>query len=252
MKIKMNPEETAQMLKAFEHPHFTNTVNYVTAVEVDPDWVREVLPAPLEPDAPVVTFALSQGDQFTGLVCGLQCKYDDLVGSWGLSYTMDTDLAIIYGREGLAEPKKLGTVVYTVENGKYVGTVSRFGTELIHIEAEIGEEVDGSAMKTMENFHFKYAIKADGSGITDVDLIHSHFDTTVTDIHVMKPTKIELTDTPFDMYGTIPVKKVLSGFYGTFDMVGSAKYLAQVDAGAFLPYAFFKHDDYRMTMDVAD
>ena len=35
-------------------------------------------------------------------------------------------------------------------------------------------------------------------------------------------------------------------------MVGSAKYLAQVDAGAFLPYAFFKHDDYRMTMDVAD
>lgn len=105
MKIKMNPEETAQMLKAFEHPHFTNTVNYVTAVEVDPDWVREVLPAPLEPDAPVVTFALSQGDQFAGLVCGLQCKYDNLVGSWGLSYTMDTDLAIIYGREGLAEPK---------------------------------------------------------------------------------------------------------------------------------------------------
>ena len=29
-----------------------------------------------------------------------------------------------------------------------------------------------------------------------------------------------------------------------------AKYLAEVDEEDFLPYAFFKYDDYRMTMSV--
>ena len=53
MKIKFTPEETQEMLKRFAHPHFTNTMMYVVNVEVDPEWVKEVLPAPLEPDEPV-------------------------------------------------------------------------------------------------------------------------------------------------------------------------------------------------------
>lgn len=66
MKIKMTPEEAKDMLHYFEHrPHFINTTNYITVIEVDPDWVAEILPPPLEPAAPVASVVLSTGDQST-------------------------------------------------------------------------------------------------------------------------------------------------------------------------------------------
>lgn len=54
MKIKMTQEEAKGMLKYFEHPHFTNVRNYITVLEVDPNWVKEILPPPLEMADPVV------------------------------------------------------------------------------------------------------------------------------------------------------------------------------------------------------
>lgn len=251
MKIKMTPEEAKDMLRYFEHPHFTNTTNYITVVEVDPNWVAEILPPPLEPAAPVVSIALSAGDQFHGLVMGVNAKYGDIVGDWGLAYVMDTDLGVIYGREGLAEPKKLGVTTTDIVDGKFIGTVSRWGEELIHIEADVlgpaEEPIMGDAL---DNFHFKYSINADGSGISDVDLILSHFDIEAGPVTLMKPTKVELKASPFDIYGEIPVVKPVASFFSKIDMVGSAKYLAKVPGEDFLPWAFFKHDDYRLTMEV--
>ena len=56
---------------------------------------------------------------------GVNAKYDDIVGDWGLAYVMDTDLDVIYGREGLAERKKLDVTVIDVVDNKFIGTVSR-------------------------------------------------------------------------------------------------------------------------------
>lgn len=251
MKIKMSKEEARQMLKMFQSPHFTNTRNYITVCKVDEEWVKEILPAPLEMDEPLVTFALSKGDQFSGLVCGVQCRYKDIVGSWGLAYVMDTDLAVIYGREGLAEPKKLGVTTVHDDGKKYIGSVSRFGQEVLRIEADIkGAGPEGIGGGSMDNFHFKYSIKADGSGLEPIHLIDSHFDNIATDPVIMENCTVKLTDTPFDIYGQIPVKEVVACFAATLDMRGSAKYLAEVDEEEFLPYAFFKHDDYRLTMSI--
>ena len=251
MKIRMTREEALDMLKHFSTPHFTNTRNYVTVCEVDPAWVKSILPAPLEPDQPIVTFALSKGDQFSGLVCGVQCRYGDLVGSWGLAYVMDTDLAVIYGREGLAEPKKLGVTTVSDDGKKYVGTVSRFGQELLRIEADIaGPGPEGLGGGSLDNFHFKYSVKADGSGLEPVHLIDSHFESTAENPVVMENCTVTVNPSAFDVYGEIPVRKVVACFASTLDMRGSAKYLAEVDADEFLPWAFFKHDDYRLTMSI--
>lgn len=251
MKIKLTREEALHMLKHFEAPHFTNCRNYITVCHVNEEWARSILPPPLEFDQPIVTFALSKGDQFAGLVCGLQCRYGDLVGSWGLGYVMDTDLAVIFGREGLAEPKKLGVTEVFDDGKKYIGTVSRFGHELIRIEADIaGPGPDGLGSGPMDNLHFKYSIKADGSGLEPVRLIDSHFENISSDPVLMENCTVKLTDSPFDVYGEIPVEEVVACFAATLDMRGSAKYLAEVDADEFLPYAFFKHDDYRLTMSI--
>ena len=169
MKIKLTREEALDMLIHFKSPHFTNTRNYVTVCEVDEAWVKSILPPPLEYDQPIVTFAVSKGDQFSGLVCGVQCRFKDIVGSWGLAYVMDTDLAVIYGREGLAEPKKLGVTTVVDDGKKYVGTVSRFGQELLRIEADIaGPGPEGLGGGSMDNLHFKYSVKADGTGLEPV------------------------------------------------------------------------------------
>lgn len=251
MKIKLSKEDAQHMLKYFATPHFTNTRNYVTVCEVDPEWAKSILPAPLEPDEPIVTFAVSKGDQFSGLVCGLQCRYKGIVGSWGLAYVMDTDLGVIYGREGLAEPKKMGVATIFDDGKKYIGSVSRFGQELLHIEADIvGPGPEGLGSGTLDNFHFKYSIKADGTGLEPVHLIDSHFENTAENPVVMENCTVKLTESPFDIYGEIPVKKVVACFASTLDMRGSAKYLAEVDPEEFLPYAFFKHDDYRLTMNI--
>lgn len=251
MNIKLTIEEAKDMLRHFSTPHFANTRNYITVCEVDEAWVKSILPPPLEYDKPIVTFALSKGDQFSGLVCGVQCKYKDIVGSWGLAYVMDTDLAVIYGREGLAEPKKLGVTTVLDDGKKYVGTVSRFGQELLHIEADIvGPGPEGLGGGTMDNLHFKYSIKADGSGLEPVHLIDSHFENVATDPVLMTNCTIKTVDSPFDIYGQIPIKNVAACFAATLDMRGSAKYLAEVDADEFLPWAFFKHDDYRLTMNI--
>ena len=223
MNIKLTREEAKDMLRHFSTPHFTNTRNYITVCEVDEAWVKSILPPPLEYDKPIVTFALSKGDQFSGLVCGVQCKYKDLVGSWGLAYVMDTDLAVIYGREGLAEPKKLGVTTVLDDGKKYV---SRGG------------------------FKLEKALKADGSGLEPVHLIDSHFENVSTDPVLMTNCTIKTVDSPFDIYGQIPIKNVTACFAATLDMRGSAKYLAEVDADEFLPWAFFKHDDYRLTMNI--
>jgi hypothetical protein len=67
---------------------------------------------------------------------------------------------------------------------------------------------------------------------------------------MMENCTIKLNQSPFDVYGEIPVKKVVTCFAATLDMRGSAKYLTEVDGDAFLPYAFYKHDDYRLTMSI--
>lgn len=251
MQIKMTREDAQFMLKHFASPHFTNTRNFITVLEVDPKWVAEILPPPLEPAAPIVSISMSKGDQFSGLVLGVQAKFGDIVGDWGLAYVMDTDLAVIFGREGLAEPKKLGVTATELKDGRFVGTVSRFGQELLRVEADVvGPATEPIVADALDNFHFKYTINADGSGISDADLILSHFDCATENTTIMQPTKVELNDSPFDIYGQIPVVKPVAAFYADFDMRGSAKYLAKVPGDDFLPWAFFKHDDYRLTMSI--
>ena len=50
------------------------------------------------------------------------------------------------------------------------------------------------------------------------------------------------------MYGEIPIQKVVACFAVTQEMKGHASYLADIDPEEFLPWAFLKHDDYRLIM----
>jgi acetoacetate decarboxylase len=248
MKNILSLQEARQMLGMFKHPHFTKVENYVTVIETTPEWIKEILPPPLVPADPIVTITFSAGDQFKGTLVEAQARFGDKVGGFGIAYVMDSDLGVIFGREGLAEPKKLGITTVQRNGSEFVGTTSRYGQELVRVEATALQEGDPSNIGDIECFHFKYSIKPDGSGLEDVHLLNSSFKIKCTFFETLKPKKLELHKSDHDVYGNIPVKRVIACFHAKIDMVASAQYLADVDPEAFLPYAFWKHDDYRLTM----
>lgn len=111
----------------------------------------------------------------TNALAGAYAKYGitaNAVGPGLFPTEMDTDLAVIFGREGLAEPKKLGVTATELKDGRFVGTVSRFGQELLRVEADVvGPATEPIVADALDNFHFKYTINADGSGISDAGIL---------------------------------------------------------------------------------
>lgn len=253
MKCILNETEVKRMFKSFGHPHFTNNKSYAFTATVDEEWAKSVLPPRLEFTEPVVTVLIQKGDQFTGLVVCLKCRFEDRDGLYGLTYMMDTDYAVIFGREGLAEPKKVAQMTLEDDGKKVVFSAVRLGTELMHMEAEItGPGPEGLGTGSSDFFHYKYSIKPDGSGLEPIHLVDSHFDSVGTDSYLMKVTKLELNESKMDIYGDIPITGVLPGAIYTLDSHGSAWYLCDVDEEEFLPHAFRKYDDYTLLMDSAD
>ncbi len=120
MKLKLSSDEARAALGTSAKPHFTNVDNLTAVVRTDPEWVHAVLPDPLAPTNPMITVTLSQSDQFRGVVVGLQCVYDGIEGEFSLGHVMDSDLRVILGREGLAEPKKLGEARISETNGRVI------------------------------------------------------------------------------------------------------------------------------------
>lgn len=251
MKNVLSLSEAKAMLERFKHPKFTNLDNLIAVVETDPEWVKEILPPPLQPAAPLVTITITKSDQFQGTVVEVQARLGDKIGGFGLGYVMDTDLAVIFGREGLAEPKKIGNTKMEVKGKEYIGTVERFGQELIRVEATAVAEGDPASVSDMECFHFKYSIKPDGSGLENVRLINASFQTKCTLLEILQPKLVNLNPSVHDIYGNIPIKNVVACLHAKVDLLGSAQYLAEVDPEAFLPYAFWKHDDYRLVLEEA-
>lgn len=248
MKNVLTPEETKAMLLCMQRPHFTNADTYVVVIQTDPEWVSKILPPPLQPADPIVSIMFMKCDQFQGTVVGVQARYEDKVADFGLGYVMQNDLAVIYGRDGLNEPKKIGNTVISRIGDEFVGTAERYGQELIRVEATFMQPGDTSMLSLSEAFHYRYSFKADASGIENVRLFNSTFKLECKSLEVMQPKVVKLNETVHDIYGNIPVKNVAAVLHAYMDCYGSGQYLADVDPEAFLPYAFWRHDDYTKVM----
>jgi acetoacetate decarboxylase len=247
MKNVLSPTEVQAMLQKFK-PNFTGINALNVTFETTPEFVREVLPPPLEPaDSPLVTISIQVTDQYKGMTCLVASRYNGFEGNYGLGYVMNSDTAVIFGRDLWGEPKKLGKTRLTREGDKLTGTVERYGQELIRVEAVAERAKTPPAMTTLECFHFKYSIKPDATGIENVRLVNVTFNSKIQTLEICKVNQVKLTETIMDVYGNIPIVKIVGGTYSQYDTIGSGRYLAEVDAEQFLPYAFSNHDDYRIT-----
>jgi acetoacetate decarboxylase len=146
-------------------------------LEVDVPIARETavawLPKPLEPADPprAMVFIADYPETTLGLVyreAGILLHARDTAGparhvSW---MVVDDDVALIGGREMLGCPKKMAEISLVESGSGVVGSVRRKGTEIMRIEASIGERESEPAP-----FFGRRTVNAIGTPITGTKLL---------------------------------------------------------------------------------
>ncbi|SEO57212.1 acetoacetate decarboxylase family protein [Trujillonella endophytica] len=224
------------------------------AFRSDPDVIASVLPAPLVPSGNdrvtvrVTRWVTNYCGAFTMAGLYVDAAHDGLDGEYILSMFIDTyDAALLIGREGFGEPKKMASIDLFRSGNGFVGTVDRMGTRLMSLNVATGEDEGPS-----EGSGALYSIKATlalGGGLVDDALLMGQ------EVHVKSsenrrgPGSVKLGGTPHDPLDEFPVLEVLGASYAVSDM-GETRPLrgkhvqAVIPAEEFLPFHYGRLDDW--------
>jgi acetoacetate decarboxylase len=156
---------------------------------------------------------------------------------------MDTDSAVIFGRETFGEPKKLAEVGFTHGSRTVSASVRRHGVELISATADLGID-SGPASSTSYAFNVKSWTAADGEGLeVDAVLTQTRFETRLWTNQACEGS-IALQSTTHDPLGDLVVRRVKRVNYFEGDHSTFARAVATIPAATFLPYAYGRNDDW--------
>lgn len=216
---------------------------------VDPTTVERLLPPQLQPaDSPRMTATVGRwrsncvGD-FGGGALYIAARHGDITGDYVLTMFMDSDAAMIFGRDLYGEPKKIARCGLYRQGNTFNGFIERGGVRLIEIDAALPNEV-GPSQGVGRNFNVKSLLAASGVGLhADPVLTLAEFDTRI-DVHRQGDAVLTLRGTVHDPLDEVAPVQVLSARYVEADMTASCRELATMDAAAFLPYAYGRMDDW--------
>lgn len=248
MKLVKSDEEVKRMLASFS-PTFKDNNSIMIIFETDPAFIKEVLPPPLQPSQLPLGIALLQnGANYNGGGLFLKARYRDVEGNYCIAMPMNTDSAVIFGRELWGEPKKIAETVILKNDDQLVGTITRHGVEVVRVEAKTLAPVDKTPFQQSTHFHFRYNIKPDATGIENTRLIKVDFINNIDFATELDVSLLQFRESISDVYGNVPIKVVHAGFYLKMDCKGTGRYLAEVDDEQFLPYAFYRVDPYDLNL----
>ncbi len=246
-----SPEDIRRFQDVYATPSFTNIRSLAMTFHTNPEVVAEVIPPPLAPaDEPRATISVSEirssdcVGPFMGASLNLACTYQGEPGVYCVTMPMSTDIAVIFGRELFAEPKKLAEIELE-ERGKHlVGTVTRSGITYIELNGAFeGDMAPVGRESTTHHYYFKYLPAADGRGlahdpqlvrVTHRGIVHRAEQGTGT---------ITFRESMHDPVIDIPVLSVLNCTRSEVETHTTAEVVATVDQEQFLPYAYGKVDD---------
>lgn len=142
---------------------------------------------------------------------------------------------------------KFGEVSFERTGDKIVASVSRYGQELVRMEADSVMKLDDySQLEVMRNYHHKYSLAADGSGIDNPELVEVMFKNEVRALEGCQGTVVA-NKTDHDLYGDIPITSVVQMAYYDLDCYATGRTVTKdIDPKELLPNAFFKYDDFRL------
>lgn len=257
-KYTKSEKEIKDFLAIYTNPKFLDCTAVTFLYETKPEAIAAILPPPLEPAGPPVVTAQSVSvgrsncaSSFNGTGVWVPCKYKDIMGAHCVHMVMDTDQAIIFGRELMGEPKKYAKTSIVRQGKRAEAHVERLGKEYITIIGEIEGPGDVSMMpKESDLFYFKFFPACDGSGLEwDPILLKTHFKLTHKFVEQGQGgIRYSLSD--HDFLYELEVIKPLGFLYGSLDIDANSEKLATVPAKDFLPYAFAKIDDWRLLNNI--
>ena len=187
MEFVRSQAEVQSMLKTFTNPVFLNCKMLVALFRTTPEFVRRVLPPPLEPASrPFGSMSIfTTGNSncvgsFNGGSITLRARYKSVEGDYALTMPMNSGTAVIFGRELFGEPKKMAEVDLSREGENLVGSVKRNGKELMRMTGLPTGPAQTKKQLDSDSFHFKYTFSADGTGLDHSPrLVHVRFSNTV-------------------------------------------------------------------------
>jgi acetoacetate decarboxylase len=246
------PEEICKLLAVYAEPKFfaATTMNFL--YETHPDAIAALLPPPLQATgSSVVTVSSSLNAQsncirdFAGTMVLVPCQYQGVEGMYIVHQVMDTDRAIIFGRELMGEPKKYGVTTLAVNGSRIDASAERFGQRYITVTGELERDVDVTQLPThMSVYFFKFMPACDGSGLEfDPILVRNRARVVY---HWIKEGRGEICfkKTLHDHVHELECLRPVALYYGLLDITGSSSRVATVSKDAFLPYAFANIDNY--------
>ncbi|MCK6564029.1 MAG: acetoacetate decarboxylase family protein [Dehalococcoidia bacterium] len=246
-----SPEEMRRLQDVLAAPSFFDIHSLAVTFASDPDVLAELLPPPLEPaESPQVSvgvFEIGRSNcvgPFAGAAVNIACRYRGEDGFYCVTMPMNTGLAVTFGRELFAEPKKLAEVSLEVRDGTARGRVTRQGVTYIELTGRFeGPPAEAGLKYVTPHYYFRFLPAANGRGLAyDPELIRvTHRGT----VHRSVPGEGTVTfrESHHDPVIDIPVLSVTGATLSVGESRTSAEVVTTVPASEFLPYAYGKIDD---------
>lgn len=243
--------QVEQLLQAYAAPSFDDIRSLSLTFETDPEVVRELIPPPLqpapEPRISVSVYRVRRSNcvgPFNGASVNIACTFRGEPGFYCLAMPMDTGIAVIFGRELYAEPKKLAEVRLEEREGQARGIVIRHGIPFLEISGTFESPLEAvEASATTRHYYYKYLPAADGSGLAfDPELVCVTHEGR-THRAARGTGSITFRESVHDPLIDLPVLSVGPATLSDGDTRTRAEVVATVPSADFLPHAFAKTDD---------
>jgi acetoacetate decarboxylase len=219
MGFVKSPQEIEAIEARLRNPRFLKVQVLQVQFETHSEVVRALLPPPLTPSHSPTVFARigywqsnCVGD-FAGGGVYISAMHGDVLGIYVLAMYMDSDSAVMFGRDTFGEPKKLAGVRLSHTSRQVAGSIVRHGVELIAADVSL-ENDDGPVNSTSWAFNVKSWPSADGTGLqSDALLAATKFDTELWTNWSGVGT-LRFGATAHDPLGEIPIVRILqAGYY---------------------------------------
>lgn len=247
MGFVKTPEEIARIEAAIGNPSFSGSESFSVEFLVDPSFIEEVLPPPLEPvEEPRMRAMVGRwqsncvGD-FAGGAIYISVRHEGVAGDYNFFQYMDTDASVIYGRDVFGEPKKIARSTLRRRGGRLSASIERGGVKIIELEGEMERDL-GPGTHPRASFNFKSRPAANGLGLEE-DAILTRADFEVEARVAMEGSgSLRFRGTADEPLDEIPVTTVTRATYTEADMAAKCKAIARVPRDVFLPHHHARND----------
>ncbi len=247
MGFVKTPEEIARIEAVIGNPSFSGAQALSVEFLVEPGFVEEVLPPPLEAveeprmRAMVGRWQSNCVGSFSGGAVYISVRHEGVDGDYNFFQYMDTDASVIYGRDVFGEPKKMARPQLFRRGDLFTASLERGGVRIVELEAEMERDL-GPSTAQRSSYNFKSRPAADGHGLEeDAILTRADFEVNAR-VALEGSGRIRFGGTADDPLDAIPVTEVVRASYLEGDMAAQCGVVARVPAEVFLPHHYARND----------